>query len=322
MGASRWSDDHYTDRVKLRTATNSSTFAYHDTTSRKSATDWKAHASLDPKGVKVRESRDSAEHPNSTGIAVLFDVTGSMRQVPQIMQKNLCKLMGLLLRKNYVSDPQILVGAIGDATSDRVPLQVGQFESGIEIENDLTNIFLEGNGGGQQSESYELAMYFLARHTSMDCLEKRGKKGYCFIIGDEMARDVSGSAVQQVIGDSTENIKLEDMVRELQTKFEVYYILPKMTSYYDDPKIETFWRKLLVQNFIKLDDPEGICELIGSTIGICEGQDVDAITEDLTASGTDLAVVNSVKNAVKTVRGARRDVALPTSSSDSGVAVL
>ena len=51
---------------------------------------------------------------------------------------------------------------------------------------DLGKLFLEGGGGGQLTESYELAMYFMARHTSIDCHEKRGKRGYLFIIGDEM----------------------------------------------------------------------------------------------------------------------------------------
>ena len=38
---------------------------------------------VDPFGVTARESRDSAEHPRSLAIAVLFDVTGSMRGVPR-----------------------------------------------------------------------------------------------------------------------------------------------------------------------------------------------------------------------------------------------
>ena len=50
---------------------------------------------------------------------------------------------------------------------------MGQFESGNEIEDDLSRIFLEGGGGGQQTESYELALYFLARKTKTDCFEQR-----------------------------------------------------------------------------------------------------------------------------------------------------
>lgn len=30
-------------------------------------------------------------------------------------------------------------------------------------------------------------MYFIARHTAIDCWEKHGCKGYLFLIGDEMA---------------------------------------------------------------------------------------------------------------------------------------
>jgi len=33
---------------------------------------------MNPKGLKVRECRDSADHPDSLGIAFALDVTGSM----------------------------------------------------------------------------------------------------------------------------------------------------------------------------------------------------------------------------------------------------
>lgn len=103
-----------------------------------------------PLGV-TRESRDSAEHPNSLAIGVMFDVTGSMGSVPRTLQTKLGRLMRLLVEKGYVAHPQVLFGAIGDADSDRVPLQVGQFESGApgDQDDDLGKIYLEGGGGGQ-----------------------------------------------------------------------------------------------------------------------------------------------------------------------------
>ena len=100
-----------------------------------------------------------------------------MRDVPRQLQQKLPQLLGLLLRKGYADDPQILFGAIGDATCDRAPLQVGQFESDNRMDDDLSRILLEGGGGGQKTESYELAMYFMARHTVTDCYAKRGKRG-------------------------------------------------------------------------------------------------------------------------------------------------
>src|SRR5205823_10415699 len=184
MGSTRWSDDDYLARARHRAETGKDAFEY-DHAIRTGAAAQEVHAKMNPFGVQVRESRDSAAHPESHAVGVLFDVTGSMQTVPRILQENLPRLMGLLLRKGYVEHPQILIGAIGDATCDVAPLQVGQFESGIEIEEDLGKLFLEGGGGGQLTESYELAMYFMARHTAIDCKEKRGKRGYLFVIGDE-----------------------------------------------------------------------------------------------------------------------------------------
>src|SRR5688572_7662942 len=138
MGGSRWSDDHYTAKRATLRATGKSDFGYTDhVRSSPDPAAKKSHDKMNPLDVKVRESRDSDAHPESLAIAVMFDVTGSMHQVPQILLKNLPKLMGLLLKKGYVAHPQILVGCIGDATCDRAPLQVGQFESGIEIDDDM-----------------------------------------------------------------------------------------------------------------------------------------------------------------------------------------
>src|SRR6516165_5814987 len=184
MGTTRWSDDHYRDRARLRALTGKDAFE-HDHAIRIGAAKRAVHQKMNPRGVKVRESRDSDAHPESHAVGVLFDVTGSMQTVPRILQENLPRLMGLLIRKGYLEHPQILIGAIGDATCDAAPLQVGQFESGIEIEGDLGKLFLEGGGGGHITESYELALYFMARHTALDCFAKRGQRGYLFVIGDE-----------------------------------------------------------------------------------------------------------------------------------------
>ena len=77
----------------------------------------------------LRESRDSEEHPLSVPVAIFFDVTGSMGQIPRVLQEKLPKLMDVIIDKAGLSDPQVLVGAVGDATCDRYPFQVGQFES-------------------------------------------------------------------------------------------------------------------------------------------------------------------------------------------------
>ncbi len=175
MGSGRWSTNVFDEHNRYKAAAGKSTFDFSDTLHRSSRDKWRAHPTLDPKGMKVRESRDSAEHPASTAIVVMFDVTGSMGSVPVTLQKKLPNLLGLLLRKGSGADPQSLFGAIGDATCDNVPLQVGQFESDNRMDENLENIFLEGGGGGQQTESYELAMYFAAEKSPSGCLGAQGR---------------------------------------------------------------------------------------------------------------------------------------------------
>ena len=290
MGSGRWSTDVYAAAAAFRAATGRDAFDYSDSLYAMPRSGWKAHPTLDPKGVTVRESRDSDEHPESTAIAVLFDVTGSMGHVPRVLQQKLPKLLGLLLRKGYVTDPQILFGAIGDATVDRVPLQVGQFESDNRMDDHLGNLVLEGGGGGQMTESYELALYFMARHTSIDCFEKRGRRGYLFLIGDELAYPtVKGREVRHVIGDRLgEDISVEAMVAEAQRAWDVYYVLPEGASYAGDRRVLDFWRGLLGQNVLQLDDLDAVCETIALAVGLGEGTiDLDDGLADLEDVGSD-----------------------------------
>jgi hypothetical protein len=300
MGYNRWSDDHYRDRAILRARTGKDAFEY-DHAIRTGAVAQAVHQKMNPRGVKFRESRDSEAHPESHAVAVLFDVTGSMQTVPRILQANLPKLMGLLLRKGYLDHPQILIGGIGDATCDVAPLQVGQFESGIEIEEDLGKLFLEGGGGGHITESYELAMHFMARHTAIDCFEKRGRRGYLFVIGDEIPYPrVKRDEVAAIIGDRLQaEIPIRELIAELERMYEVYYVLPRLTCHWDNPAVFRRWTELLGQRALRLEDPAGICELIAATIGVAEGKvGLDRLGNDLQEAGASTTVARAVRDAV------------------------
>ncbi len=301
MGSGKWSTNVYDEHNRYKAANGISRFDYNDNMHRSNYSKWHVYPNLDPKGVNARESRDSAEHPNSTSITVMFDVTGSMGEIPVTLQNKLPELLGLLLRKGYATDPQIMFGAIGDATCDRVPLQVGQFESDNRMDENLEKFFLEGGGGGQRSESYELAMYFLARHTEIDCWDKRGHKGYAFIIGDEMAYPfVKKHEVQQHIADGLESdIPIEQIVRELRMRYHLFYILPKAASYGGDAEILGYWHKLLGDNVIELGSPEAVCETIALTIGMMEGNiDLPGGADDLKEFGTEPKNIRAVTAAL------------------------
>jgi hypothetical protein len=295
MGGSSYSDDFYKDRVADRAARGVPTFSHdHDVNTGKVKK--AVHDALNILG-KVRESRDSAAHPQSLPCAIFCDVTGSMRDVPTIIQAKIPQLMGLLLRKGFVQDPQILFGAVGDYFADKVPLQVGQFESGVEMDDDITKVVLEGGGGGTYQESYQNALYFCAYRTRTDAWEKRGKKGYLFLIGDEKAypRAIK-EELDTLIGDGAQgDASLASIVAAANERWNTFFIIPKGTQHFDDPALKAFWADLFgAERVILLDDPSAICETIGTAIGLCEGTTTaDAMASDLADVGASSAIVAS-----------------------------
>lgn len=300
MGSGAWSTDVYDAADRYRRATGASAFSYSDSGARV------VHPALDPRGA-VRESRDSAEHPRSTPVAVLFDVTGSMGHVPRVLQAKLPQLLGLLLRQGYARDPQIMFGAIGDATCDRVPLQVGQFESDNRMDDDLGRIVLEGGGGGQMRESYELALYFMARRTITDSWEKRGRRGYLFVIGDELAypQVKAGEVSRLVEDDLREDVPLRQIVDEVTRRWDTYYLLPAGSHYSGNRRVLDFWRDLLGQNALELDDLAAVCETIALTVGLGEQAiDLDQGLRDLDRAGS--AATGTVSKALARLDGRAR----------------
>lgn len=333
MGSGRWDTGAYTARGAKKAAAGESTFHYSDTLrSTAPRESWKAHETLKPSlvagptspnaGKVMREAFDSDEHPESLPIAVIFDVTGSMHQIPQVLQKKLPQLYGMLMRKGYVEHPQMLFGAVGDATCDSVPLQIGQFESDNRADENLENLVLEGGGGGGNHESYQLAAYFMARHTVTDSYEKRGKKGYLFLIGDERVYDtIDPGQVRKLIGDElSQSLSTAEIFEELRQKWEVFFLFARQGSYQPEQTIFNgghssepgvcYWRDLLGQNAMILDDAEAVCETIALTIGLMEGViTLDEGADHLKEIGADVKAIGTATKALATVGAATGAVA-------------
>ena len=272
MGSGRWSATTYHDRAAARAAVGKNAFDYGDDAMRSGHL--RVHQTLDPAGLSVRESRDSAEHPDSNALIISLDVTGSMGAVVRGIHADLPRLHELLLGHRCIPDPQILFAAVGDATCDAVPLQVGQFESDNRMDQNLENMILEGGGGGQKTESYELMLYIAARHTAIDCWEKRRRKGYLFMIGDEMAYDaVKRSEVNQLVGPGLQSdLPLDRVIAEVKEKYHLYFIIPGGASNGSDKEVIASWnRRLGPQCVIRLDNPTDTSDCIALTVGLSEG---------------------------------------------------
>lgn len=232
------------------------------------------NSAMNPYGLKVRESRDSDEHPNSLPIIISLDVTGSMGSIPHFLVKEGLPSMMADIMDSGVKDPQVLFLGIGDHQCDDAPIQVGQFESSDELMDKwLTTVFLEGGGGGNEGESYLLAWYLAAKHTSIDSIDKRGKRGYLFTIGDEPTLNgISKNSLKDIFGPGEYSDYTAAELIELASKQYNLYHLHIAETYAGGIK-KTFdgWRELLGNNVIKVLDKRLVSGVIAEILSLREG---------------------------------------------------
>lgn len=234
---------------------------------------------LDPRYITMRESRDSELNPNSTPIIVAVDNTGSMG----ILAESLIRTgLGVLLEEIYarkpVPDPHVMCMAFGDAWCDRAPLQATQFEADIRLAEQLSQFWIEGGGGGNNCESYNLPWYFATTRTKCDSFLKRQKKGYLFTVGDEPPPPVLlAQHVDRFLGGGLQHdISTTDLLRIATSSWEVFHIMIEEGSHYRRAGQQTArdWQRLLGQRAIALSDHTKLAELIVSAISVAQGEDI------------------------------------------------
>lgn len=255
--------------------TRSVDLGYHTKSVDQIFTKRKIENGMDPNGLTIRESRDSAEHPNSLAIMLALDLTGSMGRVPHHLVKDgLPHIMQGIIDAG-ISDPQLLFMGVGDHKCDEAPLQVGQFESSDALlDHWLTNTFLEGGGGGNGGESYHLAWYVAAKHTFIDCFEKRQQKGFLFTIGDEPCHPtLSASSLKNVIKTGEfQNYTAAELLALAREKYNVYHINIQQTG----RGCEEGWERLIGRDYLlraeRHEDVAGIItRIVSQNAGLAGG---------------------------------------------------
>ncbi len=242
------------------------------------------HPDLDPSRIMVRESRDSDVNPTSTPLILGLDVTGSMGMIADALaRKGLGSLIEDILDTQPVTDPHIMVMGIGDAAYDRAPLQVSQFEADIRIAQQLTQLWLEKGGGGNEHESYTLPWYFAATRTETDAWDKRRRKGLLFTVGDEFPPPVLPAAqIKRVLGDEvTQDLRTEDLLAAVQERWTVFHVIIAEGHFARRRLTEVHkrWSSLLGQRALVLDRHTQLPGLIVRTLEAEAG-----ITGDITGA--------------------------------------
>jgi hypothetical protein len=251
-------------------ATRAETSGYHTKHIHEIFTEREINEGMSPHGLMIRESRDSDEHPNSLSIIFALDTTGSMGNVPAAMIRDgLPQIMGNIIQRGE-KDPQVCFVGVGDHECDSAPLQVGQFESSDELlEKWLKVVYLEGGGGGNGGESYPLAWYFAAYHTSIDCWKKRKRKGFLFTVGDEPPlKSFPATTLKKLFGvGQYKDHTADELYAKASEMYHVFHIHTKETlNGGRNPSTINGWKEMLGNNLIVVDHHKEIPAIVSRII--------------------------------------------------------
>jgi hypothetical protein len=268
-------------------------------------------AEFDPARIRVRESRDSEDNPLSTPIILASDVTGSMGMIAhELMNSGLNTLATEIYERQPVTDPHIMVMAVGDARTDSAPLQATQFEADIRIADQVRRLWLEGGGGGNGGESYSAAHVFAGLRTDSDSLSKRGKKGYLFTIGDEPIHDgMTRDELTSVFGeDPGRGLSARDCLALAKRSYDVFHVVILQGFAGNNlGRVLRSWKPLLPGRLLLLDDHAQLAQVVVSAIQIAEGADPDTVSRSWSGPAS-AAVARAVQ-----------DIRAPSSSFGDGL---
>ncbi len=173
--------------------------------------------SIDPRSLIPRTLETKSNSP----LVIACDVTGSMEDWPATIFSKLPYLD--LEGKEYLGDSmEISFAAIGDAYSDTYALQVKEFVSGKGLEEKLKELVIEGGGGGQTTESYDLAALYYSRNVNMPNAISPififiGDEGFYPFVDKQHAESWTYNKIEGRLG-------TKRLLSELKSKYSVYMI--------------------------------------------------------------------------------------------------
>lgn len=187
-------------------------------------------------------------------VIIVIDETGSMGDWPATIFSKLPYLENE--GKEYLGDDvEICFMAIGDAyCPEKYPLQVRHFAKGVELKDRLKELVIEGGGGAQMTESYELAALFAAEKVEIP----NAIKPIMIFIGDEQCYDfIDRDQAKNLVGvNLTKSLSTQAVFHKLRDKFSVY-IIRKLygsstgnTLSEQDRIISAHWAKLVGDDHI------------------------------------------------------------------------
>lgn len=205
---------------------------------------------------------------------------------------------GQIMMQGYLEDPSISFCAIGDATCDDAPLQITDFGQGVQIDQLISKIYLEGGGGGGSEESYELSAYCYLNHCTLSFTELP----FFFVTGDEhFYSHILPKWVKEVFDVQEVKLNSKDIWKELCKKFNVFHLHKTYFQPDEDKEILNQWRIALGENrILDVSTPKACIDVMLGAIALVSGsRNLEEYCEDMKDRGQTEERVKEVRNALK-----------------------
>ena len=240
-------------------------------------------------------------------VVLAFDVTGSMGNLPKILWDKLPMIVGQIVECGYLADVKISASAIGDFMSDRAPIQIADFCEPRDLDSWLKKIWIEGLGGGQSVESYEVTAYayaFLAEFPNAET-------PFCIITGDEGFREteyLGGQFLNKIFGDERERTNAAAIFQHLLDKFKgnvflVHRHYNVQNAPLTDEQIVKQWEDTLGKaRVVILPEDLAIADIILGIFALMTGKrTLQEYSVDMRQRGQDEDRIRKVTKALETI---------------------
>ena len=228
-------------------------------------------------------------------IIIALDVSGSNINFAKLVYDKLPMFYGQIVEKGYLDDFDVCICAVGDVKFDDYPIQIGTPAKGLEIDSWLEKIVLEGGGGSNPNESYEIMAHYLANY----CEFEKDANPTLFFLGDEMVLDT-------VRKDECDKLGIECAQNynpwpELNKKFKnnVYCMLNKYGGREFRDDFTESWKKVLPsQHTIRIPEEKAIVDLMLGVLAI-QKEELDEYAADMKGRGQTTLRIEGVTSSLK-----------------------
>ena len=243
----------------------------------------------------IRPNGKVIKSTSKNPIIIVLDVTGSNINFARLVYDKLPMFYGEIEQKGYLNDFDICVCAVGDASCDDYPIQIGSPAKGLEIDSWMEKLVLESGGGGQEKESYELMAHYLLNNTEFES----DAKPIVFFIADEKPYDKVKPSEANEIG-----LPIEapyDPWPELNKKFgdNVFVMLNKYCGSRFQEHITNKWKEILPpEHTLRIPEEKAIVDLMLGVLAI-QKQDLDIYALDMKNRGQTQGRIEGVKDSLQ-----------------------